>query len=297
MDKIIKAMSANGFVRAYAGVTTNAVNEAVKIHNTSATASAALGRALTAAAIMGALEKNEQETISLQFRGGGPIGTVFAMSNGKAHLKGYVGDPTVELPLNKKGKLDVGGAVGRNGTLCVIRDDRAGKPYVGQTKLVTGEIGDDVTYYYATSEQLPTAVGLGVLVDTDYSVKASGGFIVSLMPGATDEVLSMVEEGLKNVTSVTDLIEQGLDAEGILRKIIPDINIIGETEPKYLCDCCEERFERGIISIGADEIQSIIDEQGDAEINCHFCNKTYVIGKERLMELKEEAVSKNNVKK
>ncbi len=289
MDKLIKAMAAGGQVRAYAAVTTDAVNVAAKIHNASAVASAALGRALTAAAIMGGMEKNEEETVSLQFKGGGPLGTVFAMSDGKARVKGYVTNPDVELPLNKKGKLDVGGAVGRNGNLCVIRDDRVGTPYIGQTRLATGEIGDDITFYYASSEQIPTAVGLGVLVDTDYSVKAAGGFIVSLLPGADDATITLVEEGLKNVTSVTELIEQGLSAKEILEKILPDIEVLQEIEPCYECDCSTERFERGVRSLGSEEINDIIEKQGDAEIICRFCNKQYIIGKERLSELAKEA--------
>ena len=289
MDKLIKAMAAGGQVRAYAAVTTDTVNKAAKLHNTSAVASAALGRALTAAAIMGGMEKHEEETVSLQFKGGGPIGTVFAMSDGKARVKGYVGNPEVELPLNKKGKLDVGSAVGRNGNLCVIRDNGSGTPYVGQTRLATGEIGDDITFYYASSEQIPTAVGLGVLVDTDYSIKASGGFIVSLLPGADEKTISLVEEGLKNVTSITDLVAEGLSPLEILEKILPDIEVVGEVTPAYDCGCTRERFEKGILSLGVKEISDIIEEQGDAEVVCHFCNSNYLIEKQRLCELLELA--------
>lgn len=297
MDKLIKAMAAGGQVRAYAAITTDAVNTAAKLHNTSAVASAALGRALTAAAIMGGMEKNKEESVSLQFKGGGPIETVFAMSNGDAEIKGYVGNPYVELPLNKKGKLDVGGAVGRAGNLCVIRDFGKGTPpYVGQTRLATGEIGDDITFYYASSEQIPTAVGLGVLVDTDYSVKAAGGFIVSLLPGADDETITLVEEGLKNVTSVTELIEEGLSAEEILKRILPDIEILYEVTPVYNCGCSRERFERGIESLGVEEINGIIEDQGDAEVICRFCNKKYIIEKNRLLELAENARIKKEKK-
>lgn len=295
MDKLIKAMALGGSVRAYAAVTTDTVNKAVKIHNTSAVASAALGRALTAAALMGSMAKEDAETVSLQFKGGGPIGTVFAVGDSRAHVKGYVTDPTVELPLNKKGKLDVGGAVGRQGHLCVIRDDGVtGKPYVGQVRIATGEIGDDINFYYASSEQIPTASGLGVLVDTDYTIKAAGGFIIQLLPGADDSVIDAVEKGLKNITSVTDLITEGKDAEAILKTVFGEIEIIGEETPDYVCGCSEERFEKGILSLGSEEIEGIIRDQGDAEIYCNFCNKRYLIKKQRLEELLEAAKEKEN---
>ena len=276
---------------------TDTVNKAVKIHNTSAVASAALGRVLTAAALMGSMAKEEAETVSLQFKGGGPIGTVFAVGNSHAYVKGYVTDPTVELPLNKKGKLDVGGAVGRQGNLCVIRDDGVtGKPYIGQVRIATGEIGDDINFYYASSEQIPTASGLGVLVDTDYTIKAAGGFIIQLLPRADDTVIDTVENGLKNVTSVTDLITKGKDAEEILETVFGKIEIIGEEAPDYVCDCSEKRFEKGILSLGSEEIEGIIKDQGDAEIYCNFCNKRYLIKKQRLEELLETAKKKENIK-
>ena len=295
MDKLIKAMALGKNVRAYAAVTTETVNKAAKIHNTSAVASAALGRSLTAAALMGAMAKEDTETVSLQFKGGGPLGTLFAVSDAFANVRGYVGDPSVELPLNKKGKLDVGGAVGRQGNLCVIRDDGVtGKPYIGQVRIATGEIGDDINFYYASSEQVPTASGLGVLVDTDYSVKAAGGFIIQLLPGADDSVIDAVENGLKNITSVTDLICEGKSPQQILEDIFGDIEIIGEETPDYVCNCSEERFETGILSLGSEEIEGIIRDQVDAEIYCNFCNKRYLIKKQRLEELLKMARQKEN---
>ncbi len=295
MDKLIKAMALGKNVRAYAAVTTETVNKAAKIHNTSAVASAALGRSLTAAALMGAMAKEDTETVSLQFKGGGPLGTLFAVSDAFANVRGYVGDPSVELPLNKKGKLDVGGAVGRQGTLCVIRDDGVtGKPYIGQVRIATGEIGDDINFYYASSEQVPTASGLGVLVDTDYSIKAAGGFIIQLLPGADDSVIDAVENGLKKITSVTDLICEGKSPQQILEDIFGDIEIIGEETPDYVCNCSEERFEKGILSLGSEEIEGIIRDQVDAEIYCNFCNKRYLIKKQRLEELLKTARQKEN---
>lgn len=296
MDKLIKAMAIGGNVRAYAAITTDTVNKAAELHKTSAVASAALGRALTAAALMGATGKEESESVSLQFKGGGPLGTLFAIGNTHAEVRGYVTDPTVELPLNRKGKLDVGGAVGRRGNLSVIRDDGiTKKPYIGQVRIATGEIGDDINFYYASSEQIPTASGLGVLVDTDYTIKAAGGFIIQLLPGTGDSVIETVEKGLKNITSVTELITEGKSAEDILKTIFGDIEIKDELIPKYICNCSEKRFENGILSLGSEEIEGIIKDQGDAEIFCNFCNKRYVIKKEKLQELLKTAKAKENL--
>ncbi len=292
MDQLLKTIAKNRNIRAYAAVTTDLVNLSAQLHRTSPVATAALGRTLSAASMMGAMLKNEGESVSLQLKGDGPLGSVFAIGDSKARVRGYVNHPLVDLPL-KNGKLDVGGAIGQDGTLCVVRDLQMGQPYVGQVPLATGEVGDDLTLYFARSEQLPSAVGLGVLVDVDYSVKAAGGFIISLMPGADEDTISLVERGLSSITSVTDLIVQGKGCEDILSMLLPGV-VLEEMEimtPSYHCGCSLEKMERGMISLGVEELEDIIQEQGEADLVCHFCNKHYHISRERLEELKSFAKS------
>ncbi|MDP4132918.1 MAG: Hsp33 family molecular chaperone HslO, partial [Bacillota bacterium] len=218
-DYIARAVTLDGYVRIFAAKTTDLVNEAVKIHHCAPTAAAALGRALTAAALMGATLKDEESSITLQIDGGGPIGKICAITDKNCYVRGYCDDPTVDLPLKKDGKLDVGKAVGTNGYLNVIRDYGLKKPYIGRAELVSGEIGEDLTRYYAISEQVPSAVGLGVLVDTDYTIKAAGGFIVQLMPGATENHIADIEKALSEIPSVTKMIEMGMKPEDIAEKL------------------------------------------------------------------------------
>ncbi len=291
MDMILKSVAHQKNIRAYAAVTTDLVNEAAKLHQTMPVGTAALGRALTACAIMGAMLKEEGETVSIQLKGGGPLGSVFAMSGYGAKVRGYVDHPLTDLPLNKQGKLDVGGAVGVNGTLSVVRQLSVGEPYVGQVPLVSGEIGDDLTAYYAKSEQIPTAVGLGVLVDVDYSVKAAGGFIISLLPGAGEETISLVEQGLRRVTSVTDLIVGGADAKGILQAVLgeEELEEMEQVTPRYCCNCSLEKMERGLVSLGRKELEELAQKPEDAELVCHFCNRKYYISQKRLLELSQKA--------
>lgn len=272
-------------------VTTDMVNSAQKIHHTYPVATAALGRTLTIASIIGAGLKNETDTTTIQFKGDGPLGSIVAVTDSSAHVRGYVVNPFVDLPLNKKGKLDVGGAVGK-GYLNVIRDLGMKEPYAGQVPIVTGEIAEDLTYYFARSEQIPTAIGLGVLVDTDNSVKAAGGFMLQLMPEATDEVAAELEEKMKTLEPITTMIEKGMSAEDIFFRITDGFSMLMDNngvEPKYECKCSKERMEKALISIGREELEAIIKEQGEAELTCQFCDNKYKFSKEELEILLKES--------
>lgn len=289
-DYIIRAAADDGSIRAFACLTKDTVNEAFLHHKTSPTATTALGRLLTAASMMGAMLKGEKDTITLQLTGNGPIGRVLATSDSSSNVKGYADYPQVDMPLNAAGKLDVGGAVGLDGFLTVITDIGMKEPYIGKIPLVTGEVGDDLTKYFAVSEQVPSAVGLGVLVDTDYTVKTAGGFIIQVMPEATDDDISRLEENINNVKSVTALFEEGKSPEDILGIILQgfEYHITEKTDTKYFCDCSRERVERAVISLGEEEVRKIIEEDGKAELSCHFCSKKYDFSKEELEALCEE---------
>ena len=290
-DYIVNAITSDGAIRVIAADTTELCAKAQKMHKLSPTAAATLGRALTAAAIMGHMQKCPEDAITIQLNGGGPIGRVLAIGNGKAEVKGYVDNPLVDLPLNSKGKLDVGGAVGKNGNLIIIRDLGLKEPYVGQVPLVNGEVAEDLTYYYANSEQIPTAVALGTLIDVDYSVCAAGGFILQLLPGAMDSDIDRVEKTIASISSVTDLIHQGKTPEDIIKILLEgyEIEIFDTSNPVYACDCSRERTDRALISIGKDELEKIINEDGKAEITCHFCDTVYHYNKEELEALYESA--------
>lgn len=291
MDKLVRGSSMDGSIRVFAAITTDTINEAHRIHDTSATASAALGRLLTGAAIMGAQLKNEDDSITLQINGDGPLGLLIAVTDSSSHVRGYVAEPHADLPTNAKGKLDVGGAVG-SGYLSVIRDLGLKEPYIGRTPLVSGEIAEDITYYYAKSEQTPTAVALGVLVDTDLSIKAAGGYMVQLMPEADESTADKLTEIIEQLPPVTDMIMNGMDAEDIAFAATNGFNMLldNNTVPiKYECKCSRERMERALISIGKKEIRDIIDEDGGAEMCCRFCDNKYVFTKAQLEELYERA--------
>ncbi len=290
-DYIVNAITSNGAIRVVAADTTELCNRAQEIHKMSATAAATLGRAVTAAAIMGSMLKSTDDAITLQLNGGGPIGRVIAVADGKANVKGYVDNPLVDLPLNEKGKLDVGGAVGTNGMLSIIRDLGLKEPYVGQVPLVNGEIAEDLTQYYATSEQLPTAVALGVLVDVDYTIKAAGGFILQVLPGAYDEDIDNVEKTVQSISSVTEMLSNGKKPEDIVEQLLADYEIeyFDNMETAYKCDCSRERTDRALISIGKEELTKLIEEDGKAEITCHFCDNVYNYTKEELEALLESA--------
>ena len=290
-DYIVNAITSNGAIRVVAADTTQLCNRAQEIHKMSPTAAAALGRTLTAAAIMGSMLKSSEDSLTVQLNGGGPIGKVVAVSDGNANVKGYVGNPLVDLPLNEKGKLDVGGAIGRDGMLGIIRDLGLKEPYVGQVPLVNGEVAEDLTQYYATSEQLPTAVALGVLVDVDYSIKAAGGFILQVLPGAYDEDIDNVEKTVASISSVTEMLDNGKKPEDIVEQLLKDYEIeyFDNVPAQYQCDCSRDRTDRALISIGKEELEKIISEDGKAQITCHFCDNVYEYNKEELEKLLESA--------
>lgn len=291
MDKLVRGSSTDGSIRVFAAITTELVNEAHRIHNTSATASAALGRLLTGAAIMGAQLKSESDSVTLQINGEGPLGIMIAVTDSSSRVRGYAANPQADLPLNASGKLDVGGAVGP-GFLSVVRDLGLKEPYIGRTPLVSGEIAEDMTYYFAKSEQVPTAVALGVLVDTDLSIKAAGGYMIQLMPEATEETAEKLTNIIENAPSVTEMIESGMSAEDIAFSITNGFDMLIENNaahPEYKCKCSRERMERALISIGKQEIEDIIKEQGEAEMSCQFCDKKYHFDKSELEELFKKA--------
>ena len=290
-DILLRGNSIDGTVRVFVAITTELADRAFRIHKTYPTATAALGRTLTAAAIMGATLKNDSDSVTIQFKGDGPLGSIVAVTDSRSHVRGYVVNPYVDIPLNSKGKLDVGGAVGK-GYLNVIKDLGLKEPYAGQVPIVTGEIAEDLTYYFARSEQIPTAIALGVLVDTDHSVKASGGFMIQLMPEATEETAAQLEEKMKHIEPVTKMIEDGMSAEDIFFHITDGFDMLMENKgvvPEYECKCSRERMEKALISIGKKELQDIIDEQGEAELTCQFCDNKYKFSKEELTELLKSA--------
>lgn len=290
-DILVRGQSIDGAIRVFAAVTTELSERARQIHSSMPVASAALGRTLTVAAMMGAQLKNETDSVTIQFSGDGPLGKLVAVTDSKSCVRGYVENPFAELPLNRKGKIDVGGGIGR-GRLNIIRDLGLKEPYVGQVPIVTGEVAEDITYYYAKSEQVPTATGLGVLVDTDYSIKAAGGFMIQLMPFATDEVAAKLEEQVRSIPSVTDMIVSGMSAEDILFKVCDGFDMMMDNNvivPKYECKCSKDRMERALISIGKTELQKLIDETGEAELTCQFCDAKYKFDKTALEDLLNKA--------
>lgn len=274
-DYIVRATAADNQIRAFAATTTQVVEIARQHHNTSPVATAALGRLLTAGAIMGSMMKNDTDMLTLQIRGDGPIQGITVTADSHANVKGYVGNPDVVLP-PKNGKLDVGGAVGI-GLLQVIKDMGLKEPYSGQTILVSSEIAEDLTYYFANSEQVPSSVGLGVLMEKNNTVRCAGGFIIQLMPFAEEKTISQLEENLKNVTSVTALLDQGYTPEQLLETLLGNLGLeITDTVPtQFYCNCSKERVEQAVVSIGRKEIQEMIDDGEDIEVKCHFCNTAY----------------------
>lgn len=275
-DFIIRAMAFDGAVRAFAATTKNTVEKARQIHDTSPVASAALGRMLTAAAMMGTMLKSEKDIITLQIRGDGPLGGIVVTSDRKAQVKGYVFEPHVEIPLKSAGKLDVSSAIGK-GEMSVTKDIGLKEPYCGRLPLVSGEIAEDLTYYFAKSEQTPSTVGLGVLVDVDTSIKQSGGFLIQVMPGAEDFVIDCLENNLKDLPGVTDLLENNNTPEQILELLLKggNLNAIERIPVAFHCACTRQRVEKALISIGIEELEQIIKEDGHASLNCHFCQKKY----------------------
>lgn len=289
-DYIVRATAADNQIRAFAITSRDMVEKARQIHNTSPVATAALGRSLSAGAMMGAMMKGEQDLLTLQIRGDGPLGGITVTGDSKAQVKGYVNEPAVLIPANAKGKLDVSGAIG-TGMLQVIRDLGMKEPYVGQTELQTGEIAEDLTYYFANSEQIPSSVGLGVLLNRDNTVCQAGGFIIQLMPYTEDKVIDALEQRLAKVSSVTELLNRGLTPEGILEELLGELGFtVNDTIPTaFSCNCSKERVEKAIISIGSKEIREMIRDGKPIEVKCHFCNEAYSFNIEELKKILEKA--------
>ena len=285
-DYIIRATAANDQIRAFAAVTTQMVENAREHHNTSPVATAALGRLLTAGAMMGSMMKGEKDVLTLQIKAGGPLQGITVTADSQGNVKGYVGNPDVCIPANSKGKLDVAGAVG-TGFLNVIKDMGLKEPYSGQVMLQTCEIAEDLTYYFATSEQVPSAVGLGVLMNKNNTVRQAGGFIVLLMPFAEEEVISRLEQNIQKINSVTSLLEEGHTPESLLEKVLEgfDMQINEKTDTRFHCNCTRERVEKALISIGRKELNEMIQEGKPIEMNCHFCNTNYTFTVEEMKEI------------
>ena len=285
-DYIIRAVAANSQIRAFAAVTTEVVETARNAHNTSPVATAALGRLLTGGAMMGVMMKGEKDILTLQIHAGGPLNGITVTADSQGNVKGYVGNPDVCIPANSKGKLDVAGAVGV-GFMNVIKDMGLKEPYVGQVALQTSEIAEDLTYYFATSEQVPSAVGLGVLMNKNNTVRQAGGFIVQLMPFAEESVISRLEQNVAKISSVTSLLEEGHTPESLLNTVLDgfDVEINDRVPTKFYCNCSKERVEKALISIGRKELNEMIQEGKPIEMYCHFCNTNYTFTVEELKEI------------
>lgn len=285
-DKIIRATAANAMIRAFVAETRQLVNTAYEKHKTSPVVTAALGRLLTAGSIMGITQKSEKDLMTIKIDGSGPLEHITVTADYKGRVKGFASEPIIDIPLKPNGKLDVSGAIGA-GSLTVIKDMGLKEPYVGQTELVSGEIAEDITYYYMASEQVPSSVGLGVLVDKDYTVKQAGGFMIQLMPFASDEVIDKLEENLSKVTSVTNMFEEGLSPEDILNRLLDGLEpeIVDEIVPEFYCSCSKERVSNALASLSKEELQSMIDDGENINVHCDFCNSDYDFTPEELREL------------
>jgi molecular chaperone Hsp33 len=290
-DYLVKALAFNGQVRAYAARTTETVAEAQKRHQTWPIPSAALGRAMTAGVMMGAMLKGE-EKLTIKIEGGGPLGPILVDCNAKGEVRGYVTNPHIHLDQrNDQGKINVGKAVGTNGTLTVVKDIGLRDFFSGQVELISGELGEDFSYYFASSEQVPSSVGVGVLVNPDNSILAAGGFIIQMMPDTTEDTIGKIEKRLREIPPVSSLIQKGLTPEKLLEEILGEGNVKAlESIPvSFSCNCSKDRFATAIIGLGKAEINDMIEEDGQAEVHCHFCNEKYLFTKEELEELKEAA--------
>lgn len=285
-DYIVRGMAADNQIRVFAATTKELVEDARQAHNTSPVATAALGRLLTAGAMMGSMCKGEKDMLTLQIQCSGPIQGLTVTADAAANVKGYAYNPNVMLPPSDKGKLDVGKALDL-GVLSVIKDMGLKEPYMGQTQLVSGEIAEDLTYYFATSEQVPSAVALGVLMNKDNTVKQAGGFIIQLMPFAEDGLAEKLEGKLSKITSITSLLEQDMTPEDIIHQVLGDfgVEITDNISTRFYCNCCKERVEKAIVSVGSAELRSMIADNKPIEVNCHFCNKKYTFDIEELKEI------------
>jgi molecular chaperone Hsp33 len=283
-EYLIRGTALDGKVRAFAVVTTAITEELRQRHGTTPTTTAALGRAVAAGLMMGAMLKGE-EKLTIQINGGGPIGQIVVDANAKGDVRGYVDNPEVDLPLNAIGKLDVAGAVGTDGFLNVSKDLGLKEAYRGSVPIISGELAEDFTYYFAKSEQTPSAVALGVLIDVDYTVKVSGGFALQLLPGLSDEEITEIETMLAGLPSITTLLNSGLTMEQVLAEILPSTQILEKTEVRFRCKCSRERIESALISLGKEELQEMLEDEGFAEVVCHFCNEAYRYDREDLQRM------------
>ena len=295
MGYVLRATASDGDVRIFAAVTTDIVERARQIHGTSPTASAALGRLLTAGSMMGTMLKGDKDTVSISMNGGGIAGNLLTVSDSTGNVRGYISHPEANLPLNKKGKLDVSGIVGKNGILNVVKDMGLKEPYSGQVPIYSGEIAEDITYYFAESEQVPSAVALGVLVDTDMSIKSSGGLIIQMMPGADPLLSDLITYRLQEMTPISSLIAVGKSGEDILNMLFDDMNlkVHEKINTGYVCNCSRERVENALIALGASEIKDLMKEEKPIEIQCHFCNKKYEFSIAELNNILKRQTSKD----
>ena len=277
MSKIVRYIMTDGSAFVIATDSTDIIAEMEQIHKTSATVTAALGRLTTAASMMGVMLKGKEDSITLRMNGGGPTGDLIAVSDSDGNPRAYVQNPVVEIPLNAQGKLDVSGAVGTEGQLYVIKDIGMKEPYLGQTPIISGEIAEDITNYFATSEQTPSVCALGVLVNPDLTVKNAGGFIIQLLPGCDDEVIDIIEKNISEIPSVTEMLDSKMTADDIAKRAMNglDIEKLDESNTSYKCNCSKERVEAALVSTGLDNLQEMAETQEDTEVECHFCNKKY----------------------
>ncbi len=287
MGKIRRYISEDGLVVMVVADTTSMVFRAEQIHQTSAVVTAALGRLLTASSLMGSMMKNNDDSITLRMSGGGPSGSVIAVSDSQGNARGYVQNPIVELELNKYGKLDVSGAVGKDGYLYVIKDLGFGEPYIGQIPIVSGEIAEDIAAYYANSEQIPTVCALGVLVDTDLTVKCAGGYLIQLLPGASEDTISALENNINSILPITEMLNRGMSLDEICNVALDGFKpqLLDEVSVEYRCNCSKKRVEQALISVGKEELQKIAEEEQETQVECHFCDKKYVFTNEEIKNL------------
>lgn len=291
-DKIVRAVAKDGQVRIIGGDTTELVSKATKIHECTATASAAYGRMLTCGSLMGTMLKSPKDSLTLKIDGKGPAKGIVVTAYSDGHVKGYIGNPKVDLPANNLGKLDVGGAIGKDGGLLIIRDMGLKEPYVGQVPIYTGEVGDDLAYYFTVSEQTPSAVAVGVLVDKDLSIKSAGGFIIQMMPNADELLADLITYRLQEVPPISKLLSDGKTIEEILQLIFEDMDlkILEEIHPEYKCDCSREKVEKALISIGKKDLKEIYDEGKEEELVCQFCNEKYKFTHEDIGKLLKHSI-------
>ena len=290
MNRSVRYISSDGALVMLAADTTEMAERAQQIHKTSAVTSAALGRLLTAASLMGTMLKGEDDTITLRIKGSGPAGTILAVSDSKGNARGYVANPVVEIPLRPDGKLDVGSAVGADGTLTVIKDLGLKEPYIGQIPLISGEIAEDITSYYATSEQIPTVCALGVLVDRDLSIKAAGGFIIQLLPFASEETISTVEKAISGLPPVTKMLSDGMTPDDMCKTALEsfEIELLDSTHPEYRCNCSREKVEAALISAGAASLKELA-EKDSTDVCCQFCDNKYIFSSGDILKILERA--------